>query len=1297
MRFTITPLGSAGGRSVGQVVDDIVRYLDGPQPPRAGQPTPTREARGPSSYYADGSAEPGRWLGNGAAEMGLTGAVAAQDFARVLAGRDPHTGVRLITAQGSAGRRPTLARGTETRWGADGEPLYDMRDAAAALKLEVAEVERLVAAGERRLAVVALGGLLAAGSPPEPSEFEGGYLVPIVDADGTRWLPEPELQRCEAARAAGPDPDAIAAGGNAGDSLVLAEAARLAGVSARYLRSLCKRWEQDREKIEATQAAGEEPPRPFLRAYRGIKGTWLVKRGDLVDYVRLRSAPAVRVGFDLTLTTEKSLGVLALLGDDATRDAVLRAIEVGNDRGLARLEYAAAMARVKGEPISTRGWTVASFRHLTSRALDPFPHHHNVVANTVVDPDGTRRALDARWLYRHAGEASALATAEMRYRLTNELGVRWRRGRKGTWEVDGIPDKVLREFSQRSNEVDEAVAELEALLGRTASIGELRGLVTRTRPAKRQAAAKELVSAWWQRARDLGFTPRQLGRCVRGFRGELPEPGGAAIFEALSAPDRLCATSSVFTRTDVIAALVDMDAPNETRPHPLLLPADDVERLADEFLACDLVIELLPDRERRIQRLADEPLFTTTEMLGVQARVLQRFRDGRDAGIAAVSAPLLAETLSAHDRLTAEQRDLVTAFCTSGHRVQCAIGRAGSGKTTAMRTAVAAWTAAGYHVLGTAVKGEAARHLGTQAGIDAETLAWHLAHSDPLTSPLNARTVLIVDEASTVSDRDLDRLLWLCEATGAAVRLVGDPAQHGAVRAGGLFGVLCADGDETPELRTSHRVVSPHDRAAADALREGRIADALAELEAAGHLHVVADEVDLYLDLLQRWWQSRVDGAEHPMVDRRNHTRWQLNRLAHRLLQISGDVGTEEIVAAHDGRFSVGDRVVARRGDRALHPPGRPRDYVRNGATGAVVAIRSYQNHTRDRIRVDFDGIGVIDLPRSFFDEHHRPGGRTGVGLDHAYAVTSYAVQGATFAESTSRIDEKASRSETYVDITRGRSANHLYLTRAADPLDGERLPKAPPPPIASAVTTSLSGSGPERAAVDVDPDAPNTATARTGRTIAELHAHTTVAGAESSVGAAAKSRARQVARIGGRALDPTVLGRLPPRSHLPFLARQWDQTVADLSVFLARWNAAPGGTGRWEWALGPRRDDPDFEHERRRTAMAVVDLTVATAKESFRENGYELPTWASAHLACHAARGVCIHDPCDLRLLYERIAAYRREVGVNDDEGARSIEEAIFGTAPEDPVLRMKRRALVEEALPLDAVARPAPARVRA
>ncbi len=111
MKFTITPLGG-GSRDLGKVVDAIVRYL---QPPPKEAPTPSPGApEGPSRYYADSGEEPGRWLGEAARSAGLEGAVDRTDFARVLAGRDPHTGERLITAQGSAGRRAKLGAGNQT-------------------------------------------------------------------------------------------------------------------------------------------------------------------------------------------------------------------------------------------------------------------------------------------------------------------------------------------------------------------------------------------------------------------------------------------------------------------------------------------------------------------------------------------------------------------------------------------------------------------------------------------------------------------------------------------------------------------------------------------------------------------------------------------------------------------------------------------------------------------------------------------------------------------------------------------------------------------------------------------------------------------------------------------------------------------------------------------------------------------------------------------------------------------------------------------------------------------------------
>ena len=883
--------------------------------------------------------------------------------------------------------------------------------------------------------------------------------MPVVEADDSRWVTETELRRCQEARELGASPDEIRSLGSHDDQLTISEAARLVGVTSQYLRGAARQYEQQRAEIEQTLAAGRQPRKAFLEAHRGTKNQWLVTREHLAHFLERRRPPAVRVAYDLTLTTEKSLGVLALLAPDDVRDVVLDSIQAGNDRALGWLEDS-AVGRIDGKPAPAEGLMVASFRHLTSRALDPFPHHHNVVMNTVRSADGTHRALDARFLYRDAHAASALATAEMRHRLSSTLGVRWRPGRKSGWEIDGIGSAVIAEFSTRRSEIDDALRELEAEIGRGAHPKEIEHIVLRTRPAKNHTPADDLVAAWRQRAARHGLTADKLQAIYQGKRLDPEnqqenhqETQPETVFALLAAPDGICAGGSVFSASEALTALVNVGVPNDNgEPQPLLVDADELLRLTDEFLASPHVVQLTD---------SDEPLFTTGEMLDVQDRIALRFDLGMHQGAHMVSNDHMNDAVADHAHLTAEQRQLVTGWCQSGHRFQAAIGRAGTGKTTTVAACAEAWSNAGYRVVGAAVKGEAARTLAAATGIECETVAWYLAHTDPEQYPLDARTMLVIDEASTLHDRALDTLMTMAAETGASVRLIGDPAQHGAIAAGGMFRVLCEHHDrDTPELTTTHRLQDPRDRAAAEALRQGNIDEAFDQLAAAGHLHVVGDDLTMYREVLGRWWDAHQAGDDHPMVDRRNATRRQLNRLAHLLRQVNGELTGDLVPATGDRTFAIGDRITARAPNRDLHVNGDRHAYVRNGALGTITATRYDPDQPEhDTLTVDFDGIGTIELPRSFFDLHRTTAGRAEVGIDHAYALTSYAVQGSTRSVSTSRVDATATRAETYVDITRGREANHLYLTAATDPLDGEALPRVPPAPADIAVAEHLHRS----------------------------------------------------------------------------------------------------------------------------------------------------------------------------------------------------------------------------------------------
>src|SRR5690606_4569240 len=127
---------------------------------------------------------------------------------------------RLITAQGSAGRRPKLGAGNHTATGTYGELLYGESDVAAVLGITKAEVSRMLDVGTgmalSRLDPVPVG---VPGSVPGhvPVQPDGSFLVPVVDRDGTRWVVETELSRCVDARETGTSPEALSATGTPDD------------------------------------------------------------------------------------------------------------------------------------------------------------------------------------------------------------------------------------------------------------------------------------------------------------------------------------------------------------------------------------------------------------------------------------------------------------------------------------------------------------------------------------------------------------------------------------------------------------------------------------------------------------------------------------------------------------------------------------------------------------------------------------------------------------------------------------------------------------------------------------------------------------------------------------------------------------------------------------------------------------------------------------------------------------------------------------------------------------------------
>ena len=135
-----------------------------------------------------------------------------------------------------------------------------------------------------------------------------------------------------------------------------------------------------------------------------------------------------RPGRDLTLSAPKSVSLLAYLGGDAR---AMWAHEVAVKRTLDWVERNAAETRMS-EPgtgrmirVGDQKSVIATFRHDTSRNMDPLLHTHAVIANMVRGADGKWRTMSNEKLYANKMLIGALYRTELaRVSKTSATGSR---------------------------------------------------------------------------------------------------------------------------------------------------------------------------------------------------------------------------------------------------------------------------------------------------------------------------------------------------------------------------------------------------------------------------------------------------------------------------------------------------------------------------------------------------------------------------------------------------------------------------------------------------------------------------------------------------------------------------------------------------------------------------------------------------------------------------------------------------------------------------------------------------------
>ena len=419
--------------------------------------------------------------------------------------------------------------------------------------------------------------------------------------------------------------------------------------------------------------------------------------------------------------------------------------------------------------------------------------------------------------------------------------------------------------------------------------------------------------------------------------------------------------------------------------------------------------------------------------------------------------------------LREDQAAAALAVLTGGSRVSVINAPAGSGKTWVLAAAGRAWAAAGLgRVIGITPSQSARNTLAAGIPVSYNTAQFlgHLPGQRGARGAVELRPgdLVLIDEASMVSNPDMADVVTQAAAAGAKVILAGDTQQLQAVENGGGMSLL-AGALGYAQLTEPVRFRAAWEQAASLRLRQGDTS-VLAEYDQHGRIRGGTPE-QMMDAAAAAYLALTLDGTDTLLMAADHALRRELNRRIREDLITLGIVSDGPAVTIADGtRASAGDLIICTRNDHRVEA-GEPGRTLANG----------------DLLRIDAvteDGL----LVRRALDADPATGQRRWTGrhfvfnvyqdAELGYAVTDHAAQSRTVTAGLAVITGTEDRQHNYVALSRGTEINLAYVFTAspktADPAPGLRpapelarydrhatTPSGPPAPAATTPAEALT------------------------------------------------------------------------------------------------------------------------------------------------------------------------------------------------------------------------------------------------
>ena len=266
-----------------------------------------------------------------------------------------------------------------------------------------------------------------------------------------------------------------------------------------------------------------------------------------------------------------------------------------------------------------------------------------------------------------------------------------------------------------------------------------------------------------------------------------------------------------------------------------------------------------------------ETRFTTPDALKREKTILQLELEGRGR-LQPILANEKVHALLQPSDLNKGQQQAAALILSTTNQVVGVQGYAGTGKSHMLDKTKQLIEAAGFKVRALAPYGNQVKAL-QELNVKANTLASFIRGKE---KDIDAKTVLVIDEAGVVPTRLMEKVLRLAEKAGSRVVLLGDTAQTKAIEAGRPFDQLQAAGMQTAMMDTIQRQQNLELKKAVELAAQGHSALALNHVQ---HIHEIKDHQARLHAIAKDYVQlSSDDQARTIIVTGTNEARREINK-----------------------------------------------------------------------------------------------------------------------------------------------------------------------------------------------------------------------------------------------------------------------------------------------------------------------------------------------------------------------------------------------------------------------------------